>query len=186
MHDDHRIIELLNQRNEQVLQIIQKQYGAFCYQVAYRIIGNREDADECVNDMLMGVWNSIPPNSPDHLPAYLAALVRKTALQKYEKAHRQKRGGTQFSTALDEISEIIPSTDRVDQEIEQRELTNVITAWLQSLPPDTKLMFIERYYMSDSVKTIAEKHKLSAGAVKMKLLRIRQQLREYLEKEGFV
>ena len=183
MHDDHRIIELLNQRDEQVLQIIQKQYGAFCYQVAYRIIGNREDAEECVNDMLMGVWNSIPPNSPDHLPAYLAALVRKTALQKYEKAHRQKRGGTQFSAALDEISEIIPSTDRVDQEIEQRELTAALTAWLQSLPPDTKLMFIQRYYMSDSVKTIAEKHNLSIGAVKMKLLRIRQQLREYLEKE---
>ena len=186
MHDERRIIELLNQRDEQVLQIIQKQYGTFCYQVAFRIIGNREDAEECVNDMLMGVWNSIPPNSPDHLPAYLAALVRKTALQKYEKAHRQKRGGTQFSTALDEISEIIPSTDHVDQEIEQRELTAAITAWLQSLPSDAKLMFIQRYYMSDSVKTIADKHNMSVGAVKMKLLRIRQQLREYLKKEGFV
>ena len=186
MHDERRIIELLNQRDEQALQIIQAQYGTFCYQVAFRIIGNREDAKECVNDMLMGVWNSIPPNSPDHLPAYLAALVRKTALQKYEKAHRQKRGGTQFSTALDEISDIIPSTDHVDQEIEQRELTAAITAWLQSLPPDTKLMFIQRYYMSDSVKAIADKHNLSVGAVKMKLLRIRQQLREYLEKEGFV
>ncbi len=183
MHDDECIIEMLHQRDERVLQIIQKQYGTFCRQIAYRITGNHEDADECVNDMLIGVWNSIPPNSPPHLPAYCASLVRKNALQKYEKAHRQKRGGTQFSTALEEISEIIPSTDRVDQEIELRELTAALTAWLQSLPPDTKLMFIQRYYMSESVKTIAEKHNLSIGAVKMKLHRIRQQLREYLEKE---
>ena len=186
MHDDCHIIELLNQRDEQVLQIIQKQYGAFCHQVAYRIIGNREDAEECVNDMLLGVWNSIPPNSPNHLPAYLAALVRKIALQRYEKAHRHKRGGTQFSTALDEISEIIPSSDCVDQELEQRELTAALTAWLQTLQPDAKLMFIQRYYMSDSVKAIAEKHNLGLSAVKMKLLRLREQLREYLEKEGLL
>lgn len=185
MQDD-RIIALLHQRDEQVLPVIQKQYGALCYQIAFRIIGNREDAEECVNDMLIGVWNSIPPNVPDHLPAYLVSLVRKAALQKYEKAHRQKRGGAQFSAALDEISELIPAAEQVECEIEQRELTAALTAWLQSLPPDAKLMFIQRYYMSDSIKEIAEKQHLSIGAVKMKLHRIRQQLRAYLQKEGLL
>ena len=94
MRDDDEIIALLYQRDEQVLDLLHKQYGALCFQIAYRITGNREDAEECVNDMLMSVWNSIPPNRPDHLPAYCAALVRNSALQKYEKSHRQKRFGT--------------------------------------------------------------------------------------------
>ena len=100
MRDDDEIIALLYQRDEQVLDLLHKQYGALCFQIAYRITGNREDAEECVNDMLMSVWNSIPPNRPDHLPAYCAALVRNSALQKYEKSHRQKRFGTVRSLCL--------------------------------------------------------------------------------------
>ena len=186
MHDDEHLIRLLHQRDEQALKIIKEQYGSFCFQVAYRMTGNKEDAEECVNDMLMGVWNSVPPNNPSHLLAYLAGLVRKTAMQKYEKAHRQKRGGTQFSVALEEIAEILPAPEQVEKEIEQKEMTAALTAWLQTLPPDTKRIFIARYYMADSMNTIAEQHDLTVGAVKMKLLRIRQQLREYLEKEGLL
>ena len=186
MHEDQQIIELLHQRNESVIPMIQKQYGALCYQIAYRIIGNREDAEECVNDMLMGVWESVPPHSPAHLPSYLASLVRKTALQKYRNAHRLKRGGTAFSESLDEIGELIPSNEQVEREIEKRELTAALTAWLQTLPPDSKRLFIARYYMAESVHTLAERHQLSVGAVKMKLLRIRQRLRNHLEKEGLL
>lgn len=186
MHDDEIIIELLNQRDERVLQIIKEQYGTFCYQIAYRMTGNHQESEECVNDMLLDIWNSVPPNHPNHLPAYLASLVRRTAINKYEKAHRQKRGGTQFATALDEISEIIPSKEHVENEIEQRELTAALTAWLQKLPPESKRIFLQRYYMSESVKSIAEKYDMSEGAVKMKLMRLRQQLKEYLEKEGLL
>ncbi|WP_294752453.1 sigma-70 family RNA polymerase sigma factor [uncultured Ruminococcus sp.] len=185
MHDE-LIVKLLNQRDEKVLQTIKEQYGALCYQIAYRMTGNHQEAEECVNDMLLDVWNSIPPNCPNHLPAYLAALVRRTAINKYEKAHRLKRGGTQFSTALDEISEIIPAKEQVESEIEQREMTAALTAWLQTLPPESKRIFLQRYYMSDSVKAIAQKYDMSIGAVKMKLMRLRQQLKDYLEKEGLL
>ena len=94
MVSDALLIQRLNARDESVLQDIRSMYGNICFQMAFRILENREDAEECVNDMLMSVWNSIPPNRPDHLPAYCAALVRNSALQKYEKSHRQKRGGT--------------------------------------------------------------------------------------------
>ena len=186
MYADNQMIELLNRRDETVISMIQEQYGAFCYQIAYRMLGSREDAEECVNDMLMGVWNSIPPNCPNHLPSYLASLVRKTALQKYEKLHRIKRGGTELAKSLDEISEIIPANTEVEHEIEQRELTAALAAWLHTLPPDAKRLFIARYYMEESVNTLAEKYHMSVAAVKMKLLRLRQQFKTYLEKEGFL
>lgn len=184
MHDDELIIELLNQRDERVLQIIKEQFGTFCYQIAYRMTGNHQDAEECVNDMLLDIWSSVPLNHPNHLPAYLASLVRRTAINKYEKAHRQKRGGTQFSMALDEIAEIIPAKEQIERVVEQRELTSALTAWLQNLPPESKCIFLQRYYMSEPLKDIAGKHDLSEGAIKMKLMRLRQQLKEYLEKEG--
>lgn len=186
MYDDEHIIELLNNRDERVLQVIKEQYGALCYQIAYRMTGNHQESEECVNDMLLDVWNSVPPNCPNHLPAYLTSLVRRTAINKYEKAHRLKRGGVQFTTALDEISEMIPAKEQVESEIEQRELTTALTEWLQTLSPGSKRIFLQRYYMSDSVKAIAQKHDLSEGAVKMKLMRLRQQLKEYLVKEGLL
>lgn len=186
MHDDDRIISLLNQRDESALQIIRERYGAMCFQIAYRMTGNREDAEECVSDMLLDVWNSIPPNCPDHLPAYLASLVRRTAIDKYEKAHRRKRGGTQFCAALDELAEIIPSGEQVEHQVEQRELTAALTKWLQALPERKRNIFLLRYFMSESVQTIAQKYGMSLSAVKMELLRTREKLKEYLRKEGLL
>ena len=186
MYGDDRIISLLFQRDEQALQIIRQQYGAICFQMAYRMTGNREDAEECVSDMLMDVWNSIPPNHPERLPVYLITLVRRTAIDKYEHVHRIKRGGTQFCASLDELSEIIPSGEQVEHQVEQRELTAALTKWLQTLPEGKRNLFMQRYFMAESVQAIAEKNNMSISAVKMTLLRTRNQLKEYLRKEGLL
>ena len=186
MLDNSQIIALLQKRDEQALRIIKEQYGAYCYQIAFRIISNREDAEECVSDMLINVWNTIPPNHPENLQAYLASLVRRSAIRKYESQSCQKRGGKQFSSALDELAEIIPSSECVDQQIEQRELIAAVRSWIQTIPTESKRIFMQRYFMSESVQAIAKENDMSISAVKMSLLRTRNALKEYLRNEGLL
>ena len=183
MNQDSTIISLLHQRDEQALQMIRDQYGTLCSQIAYRMTGSREDAEECISDMLLGVWDSIPPQKPQNLRAYLTALTGRIAIKKYEHSHRLKRGGTQFTTVLDELSEILPADTQVEREIEQRELTAALTAWLRTLSPDNRRIFMQRYYMSESVQKIAEENQMGVSAVKMTLLRLRKRLKEHLRKE---
>ena len=102
MNQDSTFISLLHQRDESALQMIREQYGRLCSQIAYRMTGSREDAEEVCSDMLLGVWDSIPPQKPKNLRAYLTALTGRIAIKKYEHSHRQKRGGTQFTAALDD------------------------------------------------------------------------------------
>ncbi|MCQ2407632.1 MAG: sigma-70 family RNA polymerase sigma factor [Oscillospiraceae bacterium] len=186
MQDDSRIIALLKKRDEQAIKIIREQYGTMCLQIAYRITGSHEDAEECVDDMLITVWNTIPPMIPEKLPAYLVSLISRKAIDKYERACRQKRGGTQFESALDELAEFLPSGECVEQQVEQRELTNYITEWLRSLPSGHKRIFMQRYYWSESVQEIAQANQMSDDAVKMQLMRLRTKLKEYLRKEGLL
>ena len=183
MQQDNMIISLLQKRDETALAQIRTQYGALCYQIAYRMTGSREDAEEVLSDMLLAVWDSIPPQEPENLRAYVTALTGRIAIKKYEHTHRIKRGGTQFTAALDELSEIIPSDTHVEREIEQRELTEALTAWLRTLSPEHRRIFMQRYYLSESVQQIAEQNQMGVSAVKMTLLRLRNKLKSYLRKE---
>ena len=95
----------------QALKMIREQYATMCFQLAYRIIRNKKDAEKCVNDMLPTVWDTIPPLNPEKPVPYLAALTSRTAINQYKRMHNQKRGSTQFSSALEELVEIIPSSE---------------------------------------------------------------------------
>ena len=184
--DDPELSRLIAQRSEAALQALRKKYEPLCMTVAYNMLGSREDAEECLSDMLMTVWNTIPPMIPEKLPAYLVSLVSRRAIDKYESARRQKRGGTQFEGALDELAELLPSGECVEQQVEQRELTNYITKWLRSLPSAHRRIFMQRYYWSESVQEIANANQMSADAVKMQLMRLRNKLKAYLRKEGLL
>ena len=174
---ERQFIALLQKRDESVLQEIRRVYGGLCYSLAYNMLNSREDAEECVNDMLLAVWNSVPPHNPVNLEAYLVTLVRRAAMDRLRNQTRQKRGGKQFSQALDELSEILPSNEYVESEVEHRELARALKAFL-----DTLL----RYYMSESVKQIATEVGMQQSAVKMTLLRTRNKLKDYLGKEGIL
>ncbi len=186
MQDDSRIIAMLEQRDEQALTVIREQFGAMCYQVAYRITGSREDAEECVNDTLMAVWNSIPPQKPDRLAPYLASLTSRRAINRYKHTHSEKRGGTQFTSALDELAEIIPSAENVERQVERRELTDALTKWLRTLSPEHRRIFMQRYFYSESIQAVAQANQMSADAVKMLLMRLRRKLQKHLRKEGLL
>ena len=186
MQNDESIIRRLNSRDESALQDIRRMYGTLCFRMAYRILENREDADECVNDMLLSVWNSIPPKLPTSLQAYLISLVRHAAINKVKHEHAKKRGNSDFSIALDELADILPSGEQVEATVERREMLLALRTFLQSLNPKLRHLFMQRYYMAESIQHIAELNQMNENTVKSKLSRIRRELLEYLRKEGLL
>lgn len=182
--DDRAIIELYNKRDENAIGETQKKYGRYCHYIAYSILHSDEDSEECVNDTYMKVWNSIPPRSPERFSAFIGKITRNTALDRYAQNRAQKRDAG-VELALDELSECI--SDSADEEMtEELILKDAINRFLASLPKRTRIIFMRRYFYLLSIKEIAEGLGISESNVKVTLLRTREKMREYLEKEGIV
>jgi len=186
MNGESQIIALLLQRDEAALRMIRDEYSEQCYQIAYRITGNREDSEECINDMLMDVWNSVPPNRPKHLQAYIASLVRQSAIDKYRHSHRQKRGGMQMTAALEELADILPSDENVEAIFNNKQITATIKAFLDTLSQEVRRVFLQRYLLAMPEKEIAKDNSMTLSAVKVMLHRTRKHIQEYLRKEGLI
>ncbi|HAG14469.1 MAG TPA: RNA polymerase subunit sigma-70 [Ruminococcus sp.] len=190
MHMDEQrenaIISLLQKRDESALREIETHYGKLCFRLAKDILKSNEDTEECVSDTLLKVWETIPPQHPNSLRAYLVTITRRIAISKYRAQTAQKRGGTQFAEALDELQETLASDENVSAVVEQRELTQALEHFLDTLPPRNQKVFMQRYYLAESIQTIAEKNNMSQSAVKLSLFRTRQKLNAHLRKEGFL
>ena len=183
---DTAVIALLQKRDESALEMIRQAYGRLCGKVAYDILGNTQDAEECFSDLLMKVWQSIPPNHPECLRAYLITLIRHLAIDRYHMQTAQKRGGTQFDEALEELRDTLASDENISDAVERRELTLAIERFLETLSLKARRVFMRRYYMADSVCEIAARYHMSESAVKISLMRTRSRLNDFLKKEGFL
>jgi len=186
MDRDSQITALLLRRDESALRMIRDEYSDQCRQIAYRITGSPEDADECVNDMLMEVWNTVPPNRPNNLQAYLISLVRRSAIDKYRQTHRQKRGGMQVAAALDELADILPSEENVEVSFNHKQTLAAVMVFLDTLSPEKRRVFLQRYLLTMSVKEIAEDNEMTQISVKVMLHRTRKHIQEYLRKEELI
>lgn len=183
MMDDSRIIKLYFERSEEAISETEKKYGKYLLRQAENVLGNREDAMECVNDALHQAWNSIPPLCPDRLKFWLGKVVHNQALNIWKHQHRQKRDGG-ISLLLDELEECIPSGNSVEKVLEDEELGRVISEWLRTLSREDRAMFIRRYWNGEELKRVAEKYGLKEGTAAKKMFGLRESLRAYLEKEG--
>lgn len=181
--NDSDIIKLYWERNEHALAETSEKYGHFCYQIAYDILSIREDSEECVNDTWYQTWNSIPPNLPFSLRAYLGKITRNLSLNLWKKNHAQKRYSG-MDVILDELSECIPSSALVEQTIVAKELTALINTWLKSLKKNDRILFVRRYWLGKPVKELAEECGISEKSMALKLFRLRAGLKKVLEKEG--
>ena len=184
--EDAKIVQLYLDRDEQAIPETANKYGNYCTSIAKNILGNREDAEECVNHTYLNTWNTIPPHKPKSLSAYLGKLTRRIALNRLRDANAAKRGGGQAEISLQELGDVIPSNDDVMQCIAQRELSMQISAFLRKQPDVPRRVFIRRYWYCDSIRDIAKNFGFRESKVKMILLRTRNQLREFLEKEGLL
>ncbi len=184
--NDERIIELFFERSEQAIEELGKKYGRICYSVAYNILNNRQDAEECVNDAYLGAWNAIPPAKPNPLPAFVCKIVRNLSLKRYEQNTAAKRN-SRYDVAMEELEDCLASSTTIEDEIAQQELTKIIESFLDSLSKQNRVIFLRRYWFSDTYADIARQIGLTEKNVSVRLTRLRKELREYLlEREVFV
>lgn len=183
--DDDKIVELFWQRAESAIRETEKKYARYIKYIAYRILGNHEDAKECENDVYLKTWNSIPPNRPNVLPAFLAKITRNLALDKYDKLKAKKRGAGQVDIVLEELSDCIPDPDSVSDLADGFALSKAISEFLHTLPEQTCNVFVRKYWYMSTNREIASLYHISETNVGSILHRTRILLKDYLEKEGF-
>ena len=183
--DDAKIVQLYFERNEQAIQETADKYGNYCISIAKNILGNNEDAEECVNDTYLNTWNSIPPHKPAVLSAYLGKIARESAIDTYRKKNTSKRRLSEYTLALDEISECVSGNESTESTVDAKLLGKEISRYLRSVSEEKRRIFVLRYYRCDSVRVIAEKTDMSQAKVKSILHRTRNGLKKHLAKEGF-
>ena len=174
---DGEIIELFWSRNEDAIRLTQEKYGAYCKSVAASILSSPEDAEECLDDSYLKLWNSIPPRRPESLMAYLVATVRNTAL---DLLRRLRRRGAEYERSLDEIAEL----GELDPVLEGERLGEILNRFLASERAQDRALFVCRYYLFMSVEDTAKKYGMSVGTVKSILHRMRGRLKRLLMMEG--
>jgi len=183
--EDERIIDLFFQRDEAGISEASLKYGKYLKTVAFRILGDHEDTEECVNDTWVRAWNSIPPTRPEILKAFLARITRNLALNRMEEKNAEKRGSGEGTVCLDELEEVVADRSSVEEEIEKQALIEAIEQYLGTLSSDQRNLFLQRYFHFYSIQDLARMYDWGESRVKTTLFRLRNGLKTYLRKEGF-
>lgn len=184
--EDSAIISLYVSRSENAISETDRKYGAYCFTIANNILSSREDSEESVNDTYLAAWNSIPPQYPNALPAFLGKITRYISLDRWKKGRAAKRGGGELPLALEELGDCVSGKESPEQSVMNRELTRCMNLFLDALPETERKVFVCRYWYLDSIDAIGKRFGFSESKVKSMLYRLREKLREKLEKEGLV
>jgi len=174
--EDNQIIELYWNKNEKAISETDKKYGKYCNYIAYNILQNAEDSNECVNDTYLRTWNTIPPQRPTVFKLFIAKITRNLAIDKY----RKNKHKSIMEEVLDELKDCT-TNESVENEVEYSELLKNINIFLDNLSIDKRRIFIDRYWSFDSIENISNKYELKKGNIKMILSRTRKDLKEYLK-----
>ena len=182
---DSNIIALYWQRNESAILKTAEKYGNYCKKIAVNILQNEQDAEECVNTAYLKVWEQIPPEKPDIFSAFLARITRNTALDTYRKNCSQKRGSGSIPIILEELEDCASEREAPESAAENRELLRAINKFLTRQSKKSRLIFVSRYCLCESIKEISLKYGMSEDNISVNLSRTRKKLREQLKKEGY-
>lgn len=181
--EDNKIVELYWERSESAIKETQKKYGNYCQSIAMNILGSFPDAEECVSDAFLQAWNSIPPQKPLSLAAYIGKITRNLAINRSIHQGAQKRSA-RVTMVLDEVEEFLPSPIDGASLSDELALKEAINHFLGTLSAEHRVVFLRRYWYMCSVKEIAKELRLSESNVKIILHRTRAKFKDYLEKEG--
>ena len=180
--NDLNIIELFFARNEEAIKQTDIKYGKLCRSVAYNILNNNEDSEECVNDTYVGLWNAIPPTRPNNFMAFVCRITRNLSLKRLESMTRQKRLQP-ILVSLDELSEVL-SDEGISDGVSDENIGKLISDFLRKERGEIRNVFIRKYYFFDSVGDIAKRYNLTESKVKNMLYHTRIKLKKHLIKEG--
>ncbi len=180
------LIALLEVKDKNALVELENKYGAYCKSIAMNILRSREDTQECLNDVYLSVWRSIPPAKPDDLKMYLAGATRNAAISLWRRKHAQKRGSGHVELLLEELSDAAASEDTLEKLDESLALKEAFNGFLEKLRPEQRRIFLLRYWYMHTVEEIAQKLDISQSKVKVTLHRTRSKLKKLLEREGLL
>ena len=184
--EDQQIIDLYWARSQQAIAESELKYGPYCRSIARNVLGQEQDAEECVNDTWLRAWNAMPPQRPAVLSAFLGKLTRNLALDRFRHDHALKRGGSQTEVALHELEDCLSDSHSPDELLEAEETSRVISDFLRSQPEIDRRLFLRRYFYLDSMEALALRFGMSVSQVKSRLHRTRLKLKHTLEKEGII
>ncbi len=177
--EDQDIIELYFARDEEAIRETAEKYGRYCEGIAQAILGDRSDAEECVNDTYLRTWNSIPPRRPASLKAFLGKITRNLSIDRYRRRHTA-RGGGHMDIMLSELSSCLPAPEEG-----RSPLSDLLDEFLAELEPLDRRLFMGRYWHAYPVNRLAEGYGMTPNAVSLRLHRVRERLRAYLTERGY-
>ncbi len=181
--EDEKLVELFLARSEQAISELDKKHGRLCHSISYNILHNNEDAEECVNDAYLGVWNAVPPQHPNPLVSFVCKIVRNISITRYHSNTAKKRGGS-YDVALEEIEGMLFAPDSVEKSFDAKELAILIAEFLESVSDENRVIFMRRYWFCDSCADIAQRVGLTEKNISVRLTRIRKQLKQRLTEQG--
>lgn len=182
--NDNEIVDLYWERDEKAISETDKKYGRYLYTIAYNIVHERMDCEECLNDTYLGTWNAIPPTRPNAFQVFLSKVMRNIAVDKYREKSASKRIPSEMMLSLEEISDVFEYDESISETEAVNATVNVLNEYLKSVDNQKQLMFVCRYYYADSVKNIAQMVGVSERTVFRTLAGMRDELKEYLKREG--
>ncbi len=182
---DEEIIELYWLRDENAIKETDKKYRKYLFNIAYNIVSDRDDCEECLNDTYMGAWNSMPTARPAVLQAFLSAIMRRSAIDCFKKKTRLKRGTSEFTQSFSELEEFIANDADMAEEIENKDLSKTINDYVRSLSERQMYIFMSRYYFSRPIKDIVKYLGCSTSTVKKEIAKIKEGLKIKLESEEY-
>ena len=182
---DEAIIELYWQRNEQAIAATDQKYGRYLYTIAYNIINDRLDCEECLNDTYLNTWNAIPPKRPSAFAVFLSKIIRNLALERFRYHHAVKRVPSEMVVSMEELDDCLVCTKSVEEEYLLQEMVRILNDYLLTLTDRQMYVFVWRYYHCDTLDNIAQMIGMSKITVRRELATIRAGLKARLEKEGY-
>ena len=183
--DDKKIIELFYERSEQAISQLSKKYGTLCKRIAYNILKDESDAEECVNDAYLKIWNSVPPEKPDPLRTYVCRIVRNTSIDRYDHNTAQKRN-EHYDTALEEFEDFFTDPEGVEDIVAAKQFRAEIERYLMKTDKESRFIFLRRYWYCDEIVDIAKMLRKKENYVSVRLFRIKEDLKNHLIKKGFI
>lgn len=181
--EDGRIVQLYWDRDQSAISATAEKYEGYCASIARNILGDERDAEECVNDTWYAAWTRMPPELPQCLRAFLGRITRNLSISRFRSNRAQKRYSG-MEVLLSELDDCVPAPRDVEQVVDQKRLSALISGWLDGLAEDDRVLFVRRYWHGDAVKDLAKGRGCTANQMAQRMLRLRRSLKAFLESEG--
>ena len=183
---DQEIVELFFSRDEKAIEETDRKYRGYLITVAYNILGDILDSEECLSDTYLGAWNSIPPTRPNFLKAFLTTILRRTSINRYHSNTKLRAVPSELTVSLTEIEDFVSNDNEVEAVLDTKELGSVISDFVRGLDARERFIFMGRYFAAEKIDSIANELGVSRSTVNKELTKIRQALKEKLESEGYL